>query len=42
MSATTKYKNADKWSSQNAEYLSIMRVQDGAAMYYDEIKEYVK
>lgn len=29
-------------SKQNAEYLSVMRVQDGDAMSYDEIKEYVK
>lgn len=29
-------------SKQNAEYLSTMRVQDGDAMNYDEIKEYVK
>lgn len=42
LSATTKYKNADKWSRQNTEYLSTMWVQDGAAMNYDEIKEYVK
>lgn len=29
-------------NKQNAEYLSVMRVQDGDAMSYDEIKEYVK